>query len=275
MFDPFVNTHQLNENDNVHVNIVMTAFKKIARDGDVAVQLVHHVAKGSLRDESKGDSSDAARGATSFINAARVGMALQQMSRAEATLAEIENETDFVKLIDSKANLAARRSQTDVRWFQKVGVKLGNATELYPDGDEVAVMVRFTMTQPVKMKRLGQIQIVLETLRDQLALLDSNDDPDADREMGFVFKQASNTFWAGWKIAEVLGLPMGEVGREDGRSDKENENRALVVHLLSEAVAGGYLKNTEKRLKANDGRLAPIYTVEDDAFSAINRLMKA
>ena len=275
MFDPFINTHQLNENDNVHVNVVMQAFKKIARDGDVAVQLVHHIAKGTLRDESKGESADAARGATSFINAARVGMALQQMTKAEATLAEVENETSFVKLIDSKANLAARRSMADVRWFEKVSVKLGNGNEMYPDGDEVAVMVRHTLSEPIRLKRLGQILTVVETLRSEL--LRNDDDTGAhgeDGEMGFVFKNAGNAFWAGWKIAEVLGLPMGEVGREEGRSDKENENRALVVHLLSEAMAAGYIKNTAMRIKAGDGRLAPVYTVEDDAFAIIHYMMK-
>ena len=275
MFDPFINTHQLNENDNVHVNVVMQAFKKIARDGDVAVQLVHHIAKGTLRDEGKGESADAARGATSFINAARVGMALQQMSKAEATLAEVENETSFVKLIDSKANLAARRSMADVRWFEKVSVKLGNGNEMYPDGDEVAVMVRHTLSEPIRLKRLGQILTVVETLRDEM--LRNDDDTGMHGEegdMGFVFKNSGNAFWAGWKIAEVLELPMGEVGREIGRSDKENENRALVVHLLSEAVSAGYIKNTDMRLKAGDNRPAPVYTVEDDAFAIINYAMK-
>jgi len=271
MFDPFINTHQLNENDNVHVNIVMQAFKKIARDGDLAVQLVHHVAKGTLNGKDDGGSADAARGATSFINASRVGMALQQMSRAEATLAEVKNETDYVKLIDSKANLAARRSQSDVRWFKKVSVPIGNGTDLYPDGDEVAVMERFTMTVPIRMKRLGQMLIVLEALADELVKQDSKD----EEEVGFVFKNLSNGFWAGWKIAEVLDLPIGEQGREDGRSDAENANRELVLHLLSECVSAGYLKNTERRRKAADGRPAPIYTVEDDAFSVIKTLMKS
>jgi len=273
IFDPFINTHQLNENDNVHVNIVMTAFKQIARDGNLAVQLVHHVQKGSLRDEGKADNSaDAARGATAFINAARIGLALQQMSVAEANIAEIDNPTQYVKLIDSKANLAERRSFSDVRWFKKESVNLGNATQMYPHGDDVAVIVPFTMTQSAQLRKLGQMQVVLETLKDEMEVMDSDDEDGP--VAGFVFKHSSNTFWAGWKIAEALDLPIGEVTAEAKRSDQENMNREVIVHLLSEAVKGGYIKATEKRPKPSDRSPAPVYTVEHDALLNLERLKR-
>ena len=273
IFDPFINTHQLNENDNVHVNIVMTAFKQIAREGNLALQLVHHVQKGSLRDDGKSDNSaDAARGATAFINAARVGMAVQQMSVAEAHIAEIMNPTQYVKLIDSKANLAQRRAFSDVRWFKKESVNLGNGTEMYPNGDDVAVMVQYTMTQSADLRKLGQLQVLLETLRAEMEVMDSDDEDGP--VAGFVFKHSSNTFWAGWKIAEALELPLGEVTSADKRSDQEEMNREVIVHLLSEAVKGGYIKATEKRPKPSDRSPAPVYTVERDALLNLDRLRR-
>jgi len=270
MFDPFVNTHQLNENDNVHVNVVMQAFKKIAQDGNVAVQLVHHVAKGTLRSDGKEDTSEAARGATSFINAARVGLALQQVSIADAgKVGEGENENDFVKLVDSKANLAQRRSMHNARWFKKVSVKLNNGTELYPEGDYVAVMEIFQPTEKMLSSHYGQLLTIMQTLEAELAEHERTIDDDEEETGGYIFKNTANSFWAGWKIAEVLNLPIGEHGSEDKRSDRENANRLHILELLNEAISLRYVANTEQRLKPANGKPAPIYTVTAGSINLV------
>lgn len=45
--DPFVQTHQMNENDNQQINFVADLFRSIAKECHIAVMLVHHTRKGA------------------------------------------------------------------------------------------------------------------------------------------------------------------------------------------------------------------------------------
>ena len=274
IFDPFVNTHQLNENDNVHVNVVMQAFKQIARGANMAVQLVHHVAKGSLAGNDKEDrSADAARGATSFINASRVGMALQTATANDAKMIpDGANIYDFVKLVDSKANLASRRSMDNCRWFQKVGVRLNNGTKMYPEGDEVAVMEHYTPTESMISDRHGVLLLVVNALQGEQDRLGTKDD-NGDVQGGYVFKNKSNSYWAGYGVAKALGLELGEHTAEDMRADSENDNRARVTQLINEALELKYLA-IEDRPKPSGGRPAPAYVPTSEAAERLKALMR-
>jgi RecA-family ATPase len=43
--DPFIETHEVNENSNEQIKAVAAMFREIARRGECAVMLVHHTAK--------------------------------------------------------------------------------------------------------------------------------------------------------------------------------------------------------------------------------------
>lgn len=130
--DPFVNSHELEENSNPHINAAARAWAEVAEEAECAVLLIHHTRKGA----TAGDI-DAARGASALIGAARAGFTLTAMSPEEAGEFGI-SEADrrlHIRLDDAKANLA--RPSDKARWFRMASVPLGNATADYPNGDNV------------------------------------------------------------------------------------------------------------------------------------------
>ncbi|MBV9785972.1 MAG: AAA family ATPase [Acidisphaera sp.] len=135
--DPFVKSHALEENSNPHMDAAATAWAEIAEATGAAVQLVHHVRKGT---PGVAPDVDAARGGKALTDAARAALLLTPMTPAEAEqlgVAEAERWR-HVRLDDAKANMAPRASRA--AWFRLDTINLGNATALYPHGDNVAAI---------------------------------------------------------------------------------------------------------------------------------------
>lgn len=130
--DPFVNSHELDENSNPHVNAAVRAWAEIAEITGCAVLLIHHTRKGA----TAGDM-DSARGASALVGACRVGLTLTAMSEEEAEKCGVPGGLRrlHVRLDDAKANLAPPGEKA--RWFRLASMPLGNATEAYPAGDHV------------------------------------------------------------------------------------------------------------------------------------------
>jgi hypothetical protein len=133
--DPFAESHDLEENSNPQMVRAAKAWRIVARATGCAILLLHHVRKGPV------DSIDAARGAKALTDSARVGLLMSAMTEDEALeLGLREDEAyQYVRLDNAKANMAPRASKA--AWFQLKQVPLGNATERYPHGDKVAVIV--------------------------------------------------------------------------------------------------------------------------------------
>jgi hypothetical protein len=132
--DPFAETHALEENSNPAMVKAAAAWRRVARDGNCAVILAHHVRKGPV------DSIDAARGAKALSDSARIGLLLSTMTEAEAEPLGIpaDERLRYVRLDDAKANLAKRAGKA--RWFQLSEITLDNAQPPYQRGDEVGVV---------------------------------------------------------------------------------------------------------------------------------------
>lgn len=133
--DPFVETHEVNENSNEQIKIVAAMFREVARAANCAVLLVHHTAK-PAQGMSGGHAGNmnTARGASALVGVARVVQTLFGMSEADAEQLGVR-ATDrhlYLRLDDAKANLGLISS--DAKWFQRIGVEL-------PNGDEVGVLV--------------------------------------------------------------------------------------------------------------------------------------
>lgn len=261
--DPYVATHQLNENDATHVNLINGAFRDIARRTGAAVCLTHHVHKSALREGDKGDPADAARGSTSFVNSVRIARALRVMSLNDAQSYKVENLNDYVEVIDAKANYAAK---VERRWLRKVSVDLGNGTPEYPKGDQIGVVVPWVPTPDMELDRMERIMLAMQTLREQL------DRYDDDGE-GFVFVREQNSYWAGVELARVLGWPIGEQTAEHNRSDEENRNRVAIKALLSDLVENFGVTKRHSRKKP-DGKPAPVYTPEEDRIADLESTLK-
>lgn len=115
--DPLSELHTAQENDNTALRGVIAAFRALAVEFSIAVVVLHHTRKGGA---IPGDP-DAARGASSLIGAARVGLTLCPMSEEDAEALGVGKDrltrSSYVRLDDAKQNYAAIG---DARWFEKV-----------------------------------------------------------------------------------------------------------------------------------------------------------
>jgi len=269
-FDPLVSVHQSDENNNSDATIVTEAFKEVARKAEAAVILVHHVSKGALRDDSRGDAADAARGATAWVNASRVTLALKQMEEVEAERYGLKNPSDYVEVVEAKAN-SNRRGISGRRYMMKVSVNIGNADEVYKDGDDVGVVVPFTPSGAMELSLAERLMSVVEILREQ--------DRFAQEKVGtgYVFKHESSGHWAGYAISKSLEMPIGEHTSKDKRSKDENRNRDLIKAYLDRLIDDGYVAYTQHP-KANRVTATSYGVVNDrifDLVAELNALKKA
>jgi hypothetical protein len=132
--DPFAESHTLEENSNPQMIQAASAWRRVAREGECAVLLAHHVRKGPV------DSIESARGAKALTDSARVGLLLSTMTEedAEALGVQSDDRLQYVRLDDAKANMAPRAPKAS--WFHLDNVTLDNATKVYPHGDQVVVI---------------------------------------------------------------------------------------------------------------------------------------
>jgi hypothetical protein len=131
--DPFVKTHSVSENDNAAVDDVVQILADLAIKHDIAIDAPHHARKGLA---TPGDA-DRGRGAGAMRDAFRLNYTLTTMSAEEAEAFGVAEEQRklYLRVDNAKVNIAP--PMLKARWFRLVGVQLGNATDLYPDGDSV------------------------------------------------------------------------------------------------------------------------------------------
>lgn len=122
IIDPFVSVHEVNENSNTAIQVVVAMLRKLARETDAAIHVVHHVRKGNGDDAT----IDSVRGAGALIGAARAARVINRVSSADASrlgVPEVEARGLF-RVDDGKANLAPPAEAAVYR--RMIGVKLDN-----------------------------------------------------------------------------------------------------------------------------------------------------
>ena len=122
--DPLAELHNVEENDNTALRMVIATFRGLATKYNMAVIVLHHTRKGSAA--SPGDP-DIARGASAIVGAVRVAVTLTTMSEADAKEfglpTDITARSAYVRMDDAKSNYAPLRS---AQWFEKVPYTLDN-----------------------------------------------------------------------------------------------------------------------------------------------------
>jgi hypothetical protein len=133
MLDPFVKTHSVEENLNSAIDDVVQILTDLATKHNIAIDAPHHVRKGQME---PGDA-DAGRGASAYIDAARLVYTCLPMSEDDAQVFGInqEDRRDYIRVDSGKPNIARRNR--NAKWFRLVSVTLDNPTAQYPAGDEV------------------------------------------------------------------------------------------------------------------------------------------
>lgn len=143
--DPFVKSHEVDENNNMHIDKVVWCFQRISNRTGCAICLVHHTRKPGANQKGAGDSNTA-RGASALINAARVAHTINSMDEKEAKEFHIEKERCkwFFRLDNAKANLQPPAERAD--WFERHSVTL-------PNTDDVGTVERADIADLAEAKR--------------------------------------------------------------------------------------------------------------------------
>jgi hypothetical protein len=139
IFDPFLRTHGVPENENEAQDEVMRLFAQVAETTACGIVLVHHTKKGAIA----GDM-DSLRGGSTQGGSARAAFTLSPMQVEEAArlgIPEAERRL-YVRVDDAKNNMAPPIAKAE--WLRLVGYKLGNSTDDYPSGDSVQVVTKWT-----------------------------------------------------------------------------------------------------------------------------------
>jgi len=230
--DPFVTTHQVNENDNGAINAVISAWRKIADVTGIAVDLVHHSTKlGGNRGTSEENGIAQARGASALVDGVRSARFLAGMSEDDAARVGLESPHGYFQVVMGKANLAPKPEQAV--WRKMESVTLGNGSGLYPEGDFVGVVTEWT--PPDAFDGV--------TVRDLKAV--------QDRIEGGDYRSSDQSAdWAGVAVADVMNIDIGEGLKKAQRTGSQNAGRSRAKHLLNQWIKSGSLR-VEKRKDGN------------------------
>ena len=114
--DPVIKTHNVNENDNVAIEKVISKWGDIAHATKTAVMLTHHTRKGNGHEKTSDDS----RGASSFINECRINRVVQK-----------GNEAGEFRVDQGKVNDIKESRDTEYYYMNEVTIA---------NGDEVGVV---------------------------------------------------------------------------------------------------------------------------------------
>jgi hypothetical protein len=139
ILDPFIKAHGVPENANSEMDAVAQLLTDMASERNIGLDIPHHVHKGAVEP----GNADAGRGASATKDAGRVVNTLTTMSPEEAQRFDIppDERRAYVRLDRAKVNIA--KTTGPAMWFKLIGVKLGNSTEIYPEGDEVQTVERW------------------------------------------------------------------------------------------------------------------------------------
>lgn len=142
ILDPLANLSAASLNDNHAATMLMAQLTEMAVRHRIGILVAHHTAKG--RDLS---SQEAASGAAAIVNSARISLALEPLTEADALKVGVMPGEAWrcFSIGQAKGNLAPPGAR---RWFKLESVDLGNAQPpIYPNGDSVQVVVPYIPPQ--------------------------------------------------------------------------------------------------------------------------------
>ncbi|WP_253949224.1 AAA family ATPase [Mangrovicoccus sp. HB161399] len=175
--DPFVSSHQANENDNGAIDLVAKEWARLADRCNCAIELVHHTRKTNGEEAT----TEGARGASALLGAARSGRVLNKMPDAMKAEAGVQDDPATYFAVDrDKANLAPVGARL---WRRMASVHLAN-------GDSVGVAEVWHWPDTFDGMKPDDLLAVQRALDGK----------------GMRYSDQSGDDWAGCTVAEVLGL---------------------------------------------------------------------
>ena len=211
MLDPFISTHEVDENSNSKVQQVVTQFAQIAKATGASVELISHTKKMAGREVTADDS----RGASALHDKVRSLRTVNKMTQEEGQKAGLQKSEykSVIRLDIGKGNLTPAGGSST--WRRLVSVPLGN-------GDEVGVVDAFVWPNPEDFK-VDATPEQTEEIRARLV-----------GQVGRADKQAKQ--WAGHVVLSVLGI-----------DPAEKTQWAKAEHVLTSLIEAGQLEVQDGR----------------------------
>lgn len=128
IIDPFISTHDSEENSNNEIDRVIGIYRVIAHETGVAILLVHHTRKTGGDSESHAGNPESARGAGALINSCRMAFTLAAMSKSTAENYNFNWDIGrrLRRFDDAKSNYSL--ADECATWLEMKGVCLDNAS---------------------------------------------------------------------------------------------------------------------------------------------------
>ena len=148
-------------NDNAAAALLMRGLVSLAAKYNLAVMIAHHTAKN--RDLG---SADAAMGAASIVNLARISLALEPLTENDAGKIGVApwDAKSIFRVTGTKMNLAPASSSD--RWFRLISVEMPNAAPpIYPNGDAVGVVEVFKPSGTTSPFSQAMLDAVVNVIR--------------------------------------------------------------------------------------------------------------
>ena len=239
IIDPFISIHQSDENDNNSIQKAVDVLKHIAKEANVAIELVHHTRKaaGGKESEEHAGNADAGRGASSLKDACRVVTTLARMSKKTSKELSIDYEEEgrlLVRLDIGKGNYSGPPESAS--WFKQVSVDIGN-------GDTVGVHEVFDMTDIEALVASEKAQKQKDQVRRCLSSICAviNDDRTKQVDVIKLLVKQGDLKGTAWEARVREALPLNTkryAFAEDGneywltRSKKGDNTSSIVIDKL-------------------------------------------
>lgn len=216
--DPFVSSHEANENDNGEIDKVAKQWCRVAQEANCAIILCHHTSKAGSAEVN----TMSARGAVAMTAAARIVLVLNPMTGADASRLGIDEDERW-RLVRVTMDKSNRAPLEKADWFRKASVTLGT-------GDSAGAFERWSPPEAVDWLTPDAVAAI----KTEFGELDRRESP-------------QSADWAGYVIAEAMGLD---------RPDANTPARGQVNRLISALIAKGHLIKTDG--KDARGKLVPM-----------------
>jgi len=216
--DPFISCHEVPENDNGAMDLVVKKWAEIADAGNCAVELVHHMRKTASGGPGEYQIEDA-RGGGAVIAAVRSARVCNVMTKQDAEKAKIDaaQRRLHFRVDNGKANLVPPPEKGE--WRKLLGRSLGNARGLRP-ADNVQVVTIWEWPEQAGDKAEVSVHDLVEVQKIVAA--------------GKYRANAQADNWVGKVVAEVLGLDL-----------LHRDARKQIRELLHSWLASGALREVE------------------------------
>jgi hypothetical protein len=196
-----------NANDNATAALLMRELTKLAVTRGIAVALAHHTSKGR-----EVTSADSAMGAASFINLARIALAIEPLDPKDAGTIGLPpwDAWSVFRVLGTKQNFSAPNLKDT--WFRLISVGVSNAQPpIYMNGDQVAVVEPF-------VPGVSSSAFPHQLMRDALTAIDGANPP-------LTPSKRSPERYAAPVLAQVIT-------RHRGLQASELHGKAILDHLM-------------------------------------------